>query len=145
MEKSIEINHSDGEEVWKVQMFEIPKHQYMTSIEIIDKEKELNKLEMKLEEAKANTVLEIAKDDTLKNQNTRDAKLTLELAKNLSYSNLKEQITDLQRDIDVLKARNKKYELDFKTVKDSVYYSFRTRELTGMKEAKTAAAQRYEE
>lgn len=145
MNKSEQINYEDGKDVWQMQMFTLPKSQYDTAIEIIDKERIITELEGKLEETKAIVTLEVAKDESLKNQSVRDAKTTIELAKNEAYQLEKNKIADLQREVDVLKARQKKYELDFKTVKDSVYYAFRTTELTAQKEVKDSEAKRYSE
>lgn len=145
MNKSETINYEDGKDVWQMQMFTLPKSQYDTAIDIIEKERIITELEGKLEEAKAIVTLEVAKDESLKNQSVRDAKTTIELAKNEAYQLAKNKIADLQREADVLKARQKKYELDFKTVKDSVYYAFRTSELSAQKEVKDSEAKRYNE
>ena len=133
MNKAEKINYEDGVEVWKLQMFTLPQTLHDTSVEIIDKERTLSELEEKMEEAKAFITLAVAKDESLKNQTVRDAQVVIKLATDESYVLAKNQVKDLQREIDILKSRQKKYEMDFKTLKDNVYYSFRVKELEEQK------------
>jgi predicted RND superfamily exporter protein len=104
MNKAITINHEDGRDVWAVQMFELPKHQYDTSIDIIDKEQEESKIEAKIEVIKAKKLLELMGNKELSNQAAREAKILIDLEGDNEYVTLKANLESLKREIEILKA-----------------------------------------
>jgi hypothetical protein len=138
------VDKDCGISVLKCWLFDLPELSYLTSIELIEKQKELSELKSEIERKRGEYLLLISNDKTIANQTIRDAEADRRV--NALFAEKIKQANELMGETERLKAQRQYYDSIFKTVKDECYYQHRVKGLEDMKalsKAKASEVKRY--